>query len=117
MLDRFSKKFLRHLNSAKSPDSTMYDFLELEELSQPLCCTPNEIKLNAEYLKDLGYIKYIPNQHGKPAAFMLSHKGLHWKEFRRQEILKYLKDKWIDFFSLVVSFIAVTLSLIALLTK
>ena len=42
----------------------------------------------------------------------LDHKGLHWKEFRRAEIIKYLEEKWIDFLAMLLALAALLISLI-----
>lgn len=116
MLDKLSKKILIYLNSFEMPSEIFYDFSDdLEKLAKETSSDSETVRASVRYLHENGYIRYAVTQSGNPLQFYLDHKGLHWKEFRRQEIIEYLEDKWIDFFALVISFTALVISVAALL--
>lgn len=84
-------------------------------MAQTLGIKSEDLRANIRFLNDSGYIDY-QKFHGsdKNASFSLSHKGLHWKYFRRQEIIRYLEDKWIDFLAMLMSLASFILSIIAI---
>lgn len=119
-MDRLSKQILLHLNSCcANPSEQVYDFWDdLDSIASKLNTDSETLRAAVRYLETGKYLKFSYASDGKLAmSFYLDHKGLHWKEFRREEILRYLQDKWIDCFSLLVSFAALVISTIALWQK
>lgn len=68
------------------------------------------------YLEEKGYVEIITSANsGAHLGVCLSHKGRNRKEFAMQEVLRYLGEKWIDFFALLTALGALVLSIVALL--
>lgn len=112
MLDKLSKSLLEYLNKPKNAADRFYDFSgDLNALAKDLHVDEEELRAAVRYLNENGYLKYQLANNAKPFKFSLDHKGLHWREFRRQEIAKYLEEKWIDFAALLLSVIALICSL------
>lgn len=113
MLDKSCKEFLNYLDTLPR-DELMYggdnDFMA--HFKQP-----SEFYAMIRYLESCGYIEIIKTQRGAHLGVRLSHIGLHRREFGRQEILKYLADKWVDILALVVSLIALLISILSLVSK
>lgn len=125
-MDRTCKLILREMLShgadckcSLSQGSNRIGFsVSLGELSSALQIDPYIARKAVGYLVSTGYAAYINGgsvrgvQH--PVAFQLTHKGIHWQEFRRSEILDYLADKWLDVLSSVIAFSSLIVSIIAL---
>lgn len=79
--------------------------------------SPIELRAMVRYLNELGYTESVKSQNGVALAVQLSHKGLKRREFHRQEVIAYLEEKWIDFFSMVISIAALAISIVALLLR
>lgn len=85
---------------------------ETEALAKKLNINYMSFKLNIVYLAKIGFINIIKYEGTDAhAAYILTHEGVAWKYFRWREILRYLEDKWIDFFSLLLSTIALLISI------
>lgn len=110
MLDKSSKALLEFMNGI--PSKTI-DYIS-DFQWPPSVGDEDEFLALVRFLEEKGYLESIKTQMGHSVGTRLSHKGLHWKEFRRQEILLYFEDKWIDFFALLVSIAAIILSVISL---
>lgn len=114
MLDKLSNKFLEFLDGL--PDDT-YSYIGDAEYPDEF---GNDEKLFAmiRYLEQLNYVEIIKSSSSNAdVGVRLSHKGIKRAEFRRQELVKYLEEKWIDFFALLASFAALVISVVALLSK
>lgn len=117
MLDKLSKKIVQHMNTAESPSDTYYDFMDdLDEIAENTHSDSESVRAAVRYLEEQGYIKYSYTQNGIAFQFYLDHKGLHWKYFRRKEILDYIAEKWPDFIAVAISMVSLLIS-IASLTK
>lgn len=119
-MDRLSKQLLSYMNgNGKTPSEQFYDFdADLDRIAEKLGSDSETIRAAVRYLESEKYLKFAyANGSDIAMYFYLDHKGLHWKEFRREEILRYLSDKWIDCFSLLVSFAALLISIAALWPK
>ena len=92
MLDKTSKDFLAYLE--KMPSHTMDWSGDLPTQFG----SGDGLRAMVRYLNNLGYTERVTSQYGASLAVQLSHKGLKRKEFQRQELLRYLEEKWIDFF-------------------
>lgn len=117
-MDRPSKQLIKYLTSNGGCEKT-YDFGEdLDNIAQYFHTHPDNLRANIRHLHKLEYIDYQKySGSDRNASFALSHKGLHWKYFRRQEIIHYLQEKWIDFFAMIVSFASLIIAIIALLLQ
>ena len=111
-MDKLSKRVLEYLNSRpEDPSSAFYSFGEdLDDIAKDLSVDTEDLRGAIRHLKKYEYI-----QNNGEHWFSLDHKGRHWKEFRWEERLNYLKDNWIDFFAMLASISSLILSLIALL--
>ena len=106
------------LTDSDDPAQRYYNFQEdLDRIAENLGTTSETVRAAVRYLEKREYIKYMKDQHGNVRRFYLDHKGLHWKEFRREEITEYILEKWIDFAAMLVSLISLAISIAALLQK
>ncbi len=90
---------------------------EFENLHTELNIPTEDLRAAVRWLEAEGIIEYQRYANGSVAGFHLSHVGVNWKYFRKKEIMKYIEEKWIDFFSLLASVAALIISIIALLSK
>lgn len=113
MLDRLSRKILKYMNKAsEKPSECYYTFDDgIDRMAAALNSDSETIRADVRYLEEQGYIKYGRSQSGMVINFYLDHKGLHWEEFRREEIIKYLEEKWIDFLAMLLALAALVISL------
>lgn len=88
--------------------------IAIDDLAQKLSMPTEDIRAASRFLVEKGYLEY-QKAGGRNAGFHLSHQGLNWKYYRRKEILKYIADKWVDFFAAVISLLSLVISIIALL--
>lgn len=123
-MDKSSKNLLKLINTRYANGdefcilASSKSGYTISTISKSLGKSENEVKLNVQFLADSGYIKlFTGKDETQKIAFALSHKGIHWKEFHREEIEKYLKDNWIDCTSMLLALAAFILSLISLLTQ
>lgn len=97
MLDKLSKKILKHMQTASShPSDTYYDFDDdLDTIATSVSSDSESVRAAVRFLNDQGYIKYGYTQSGHLYCFYLDHKGLHqkeldwiaWKSFLMKSIL------------------------------
>lgn len=113
-MDKTSRKILKYLKSRDAEFACNFDD-GLDCLSAEIQVPTETARAAIRWLKEQGYLEYIRYTSGGIAAFHLSHMGRHLAYFTRKALLKYIADKWIDFFALLISLGALTLSLIALL--
>ena len=115
-MDRNSKKLLKHLNKCGGCEKFINFGGELDKLSSELNRSPESVRSNVRFLHEHGYIDYQNiSKTQKAYSFSLSHKGENWKYFKRQQVLKYIAEKWIDFFALTISLISLAISLYAII--
>lgn len=118
-LDKLSMKLLYHFcNDYENPSSYLHSFHidDLENIAKYVNSDSESVRSAVKYLHEKEYLNYAcDSKTGKERAFYLSHKGLNYKYFRRKEILNYIAEKWIDFFSMLLSVISIIISTIALL--
>lgn len=88
--------------------------ITIDDLAKELSMLERDVRSASELLIASGFLEYQKSSQGN-AGFHLSYKGLHWKYYRRKEILKYIADKWVDFFAAVISLLSLVISIIALL--
>ena len=118
-MDRICKKIIDFMSTdSDTPSETYYDFGEdLEKIATQINSDSETVRAALRYLEAENYIRFACTDNGIAIYFYLDHKGLHWKEFRAKELLNYVGEKWIDFFSLLISAVALIISLVALLSK
>lgn len=121
-MDKISKKVLDALEAGDKETEYVCAFSEswgdiadcdIDEFAKKLGYRTETIRSTVRELEEKGYVEY-QRSNGHPVGFHLSHKGLLRKYYRRQEILTYLADKWVDFFSLLLSVAALFVSVISL---
>ena len=88
--------------------------ITIEDLAKGISVSTEDVRAATRFLVENGYLEYQKASE-KKVGFHLSYKGLHWKYYRRQEILRYIADKWVDFFAAVISLLSLVISIIALL--
>ena len=113
-MDKTSKKILKYLK-AQNSDFICWFGADLDGMAHAINITSESANAAVVWMVENGYIEYVPNQQGRHVAFTLSHIGRNSGYFARRTFLKYVGDKWIDFFALLISLGALILSLIALL--
>ena len=91
----------------------------LAEFASDIGSPVSDVRSAVKYLVDDGYLEYITmhprsGSSSSPIGVRLSHKGKNSKEFDREELKRYIADKWIDFLALVIAIIAFIQSCIAL---
>lgn len=112
MLDTLSQKILIELNRPENAADLVHDFSEdLSALAKTLRTDNETVRAAVRYLHELNYLKYQVSSSQHVTGFYLDHKGLHWREFRRHEIIKYLEEKWVDCAALLLSIAALICSL------
>lgn len=119
-MDRTCKKILDKLISyGRGTDYICTWDEELNEFANSLEIPVEDVRAAVRYLKDHGYIEYqmYHSAHGieRSRGFHLSHQGLHWRHYRRKEILDYIADKWADFIAAAISLISLIISVVGLL--
>lgn len=90
--------------------------ITIDDLAKKLSMPTEHIRAASRFLVENGYLEY-QKAGDRKAGFHLSYKGLNWKYFRREEILRYIADKWVDFFAAVISLLSLVISIIALLQE
>ena len=113
MLDKSSKALLAFMNDLPAKAIDLQHDFEYPSI------IGDQDAFNAlvRFLEADGYLESVMSSHGNRLKVSLSHKGLHWKEFRRHEVIAYLEDKWIDFFALLASVAAIVMSAISLASQ
>lgn len=118
MMDRDARKMLKYISSDDNiRGGAIHLSVFYKKYGEYAGMTDQKIKACMRYLEECGYIKYLSIDTGEKIGFEVEHKGHHWKEFQRQETIKYLEEKWIDFFALLVSGAALVISILALLLR
>lgn len=116
-MDKISIKILEHLIASGGCKKVVNFQDELDTLALQFNMDSEDLRATIRYLNSIGYIEYMHYSNSERVyGFYLSHKGRNWRKFRREETIKYLKDKWIDFFAMLISFIALAVSVIALIS-
>lgn len=111
-MDKLTKGILKFLNSKPNASSLHCNFdSDLQRIAKELGTDKEAIRSCVRWMEEHGFIKFIKDSSGRNAMFYLDHKGLHWKEFRRREIIRYLEDKWIDCLAMLLSLAALILSI------
>ena len=119
-MDKISRKILKKMNEKCSSTNYIYGFssgwgdCSIDDLALTVGIDTEDCRSNIRFLKELGYVEYATTKDGFPVGFHLSHKGLHYAEFKRIDFQKYLADKWIDFLALIVAAIALIISIVAI---
>ena len=110
-MQKICKKILDYM--IKQGNGCAFEILyvkNLEELASSIKYPIADVGAASEYLCDIGYLSPIIAVSGNHIGFRLSHRGLNYKHFRRNDIIKkcfqYISDKWIDIFALTLSIIA-----------
>ena len=90
-------------------------FSDALQLEADACGLPVEEFSNAlNQLIAEGWAEYVFTRNGNRSGVKLTHNGVHYKEYLRREMVRYLADKWVDILALVVAAAAFIQSCIAL---
>ena len=116
-MDKTSKQIMKYLSSKGKGSEYICRFdEEFENLSTSLRVPLEDLCASVRWMESNGILEYQRYGSGKASGFHLSHVGVNWKYFRKKEIIKYVEEKWIDFFSLLASVAALVISIIALVS-
>lgn len=117
-MDKTSKKIIHYLKSKECGSNYICRFdNEFNELAESLCIPVEDLRAAVRWLESQGILEYQCYNGGKICGFHLSHIGVNWNYFRRKQLIEYIEEKWIDFFSLLASIAALLISVIALVSK
>lgn len=123
-MDKTSKKIILKLQNCGKGTEYICAFDEawsssmdcvIDDLAKELGYQTEDVRSAVRFLHEQGYLEYTTSR-GRNIGFHLSHKGLNYQYFRKQEILRYIADKWIDFFAMLLSVAALVISIISLLS-
>lgn len=80
MLDKLSKRILRHMQKELLQGNNIYhDFDEdLNDIASTVSSDSESVRAAIRYLKKKEYIEYSYSDTGLLLYFYLDHKGLHW---------------------------------------
>lgn len=106
MLDKTSKTVIAALKSR--PDAT-YSYLDDYPQEFP---TKEEFFSTVRYLVKKDLAEIIHDQRGSHIGVRLTHEAIHYNEFWKLNILRYVLDNWISFISLLVALTALVISVI-----
>lgn len=113
-MDKTSKQIMKYLSSKGKGSEYVCRFdEEFESLSISLHVPLEDLRASVRWMESNGILEYQRYGGGQVSGFHLSHVGVNWRYFRRKEILKYVEEKWIDFFSLLASVAALIIFIIA----
>lgn len=123
-MDKTARAILRWLTKNSAEKGTQYicafdegwkDSTDawLNDMAKSLNLRVEDARAAVRFLADIGMLEY-QNSGDYHLGFHLSHRGLHWRYYRRQEILNYIADKWPDFIAVVISLLSLIISVIAL---
>ena len=87
------------------------DIWEIVQSNKRLKIGASEFNSTIETLIKEDFIRYANNSN---TAFALCDKGRYYYEYCFRMFRKYVKDKWIDFFSLLLSVISLVVSIISI---
>lgn len=106
MLDKTSKAVIAALKGCSDATYSYSDDFPKEFPSE------EEFFSTVRYLikKDLAEI--ILDQRGHHIGVRLTHEAIHYKEFWKLNVLRYVLDNWISFVSLLVALSALVVSVI-----
>ena len=111
-MDRMMKDILKYMNAQEKPSFRRYNFdSDLNQIATVVHSDKEAVRACIRRLEKYEYVIWIRDQHGKAIQFSLDHKGLHWKEYRCEEIRRYILDNWIDFLAMLFALISLGLSL------
>lgn len=129
-MDKTSKKILTHLISQGKGTNYICAFssawsgiasTSIDTMANTLKIPTEDLRAAVRYLKEEGYVEYQYSSsiggEKRACGFHLSHQGLNYRYFRNQRIKKYIAEKWIDFFALLLSVCALLISVISLLKQ
>ena len=113
MLTRDHRNVLSALNYASNGQAPLS---ESQLCEQSKVRSTRKIRAICADLLRQGYLSDLKTSStGEITKAVLSYNGMIYKAIIRKEVLRYIADKWIDFFALLVSVIALVISLLALL--
>lgn len=106
MLDKTSKTVIRELKAL--PDAT-YRYADDYPQEFP---SEEEFFSTVRYLVKKNLAEIIYDQRGHHIGIRLTHEAIHYKEFWKIEVVRYLLDNWISFVSLLIALTALLVSII-----
>ena len=106
MLDKTSKVVIAALKAL--PDAT-YIYVDDYPKEFP---PKEEFFSTIRYLIKKGLAEIVLDQRGRHIGVRLTHEAIHYKEFWKLDVLRYVLDNWISFVSLLVALAALVISVI-----
>lgn len=91
-MDRTSKQVLRYIHSYGDADNYAIRYMDdgLGEEAKKCGMPRNQFGNAIAYLVASGYMEHIYTAGGKKIGVKLTHKGVHYQEFRRRERIKFV---------------------------
>ena len=115
-MDKTSKRVMLYIGNECS-GTLNFLRIPIEDAAEQTGVSTQAFLQCLSFLEGCGYVTKLRTSSGKSFGVSLSHKGKNYRYFRRQQIFAYIADKWIDFFALITSIIAVIISVLALLKQ
>lgn len=115
MLNRESRAVLRVLNQFSRENRP---FSEIELYNKIRIYDRAKMVKLCLNLQKTGYLDTLIIDDAKTIHRLeLSYLGMTYRQAARRQVMKYIADKWIDFFALVVSIAALVIALLSLLSR
>lgn len=109
MLDKASRKFLAYLESQPGGKISLLQSIDAPDGIQEAW----QLMTLLEFLEHREYVKIIRARGTNNATgVQITHKGRMRKEYRRQEVLRYFVDKWVDFFAMLIALISLVVTVL-----
>lgn len=112
-MDKTSKRVMRYIES-ECNGTLNFLRIPIGDATEHIGISTQDLQQCLSFLEEDGYVTRLRTSSGNFCGVSLSHKGRNYRYFRRQQILAYVADKWIDFFALVSSVVAIIISVIAI---
>lgn len=114
-MDRLSKRFIKHIKN-KYDGTVYYPYNPISDIAIQLNASEKELNDCIDFLEENQYVKKLnSDKKASLVGVTLTHMGNNYRYFQRQKFYKYVIDKWIDFFAMLISLSAIIISVISLL--
>lgn len=108
MIQKGSECVLLPKNSPVSFDDPSYPHVYADEIAEHLGIDERAVILAAKYLAEHDYLVSVS------CVYRLTHMGLNWRYFEKQERCAYWSDKAFDIVAACISFLALIVSIVSI---
>lgn len=109
--NKVMKKICNHFTNAER------QFMDINILYSSLDMDKNEINKCISVLESMSYITYKKNEKQSRPFIQITNNGHCYFETIHDEHVKFIRNKSIDFIALIISIIALVVSLVSLFNK